>query len=80
MQYLVLLEFWTALRFRRRKRYGFRRRAGGRCSRGSAAAIYQRVARLLTYGPAGRSMQAMPNAEPTPWHIDCTDSLAELMA
>ncbi|BBX73603.1 hypothetical protein MSHI_15090 [Mycobacterium shinjukuense] len=44
------------------------------------AAIYQRFARVHSYAPARRSMQSMPEAEPTPWHIDCTDSLVDLLA
>ncbi|BBX96287.1 YcaO-like family protein [Mycobacterium lacus] len=43
------------------------------------AAIYQRFARVHTYAPAQRSMQSIPNAEPTPWHLECTDSLADLL-
>ncbi|WP_083667099.1 MULTISPECIES: YcaO-like family protein [unclassified Mycobacterium] len=44
------------------------------------AAIYQRFARLHTYGAAARSMRSMPSAEPKPWQIEGTDSLAELTA
>jgi len=44
------------------------------------SAIYQRFARVHTFAPARKSMQPMPEAEPTPWHISSTDSLAELLA
>jgi len=44
------------------------------------SAIYQRFARVHTYAPARRSMQEMPDAGPTPWHVDYSDSLAELTA
>ncbi|MCV7195704.1 YcaO-like family protein [Mycobacterium angelicum] len=43
-------------------------------------AIYHRFARLHTYGPAARPMQSLPAAQSTPWHIDCTDSLNDLIA
>jgi ribosomal protein S12 methylthiotransferase accessory factor len=43
-------------------------------------AIYQRFARMHTYAPARKSMQSMPDAHPTPWHIEYTDSLADLLA
>ena len=43
------------------------------------SAIYQRFARVHTYAPARKSMQAMPDAEPTPWHVKSTDSLGELL-
>ncbi|SON63468.1 hypothetical protein MSIMFI_04999 [Mycobacterium simulans] len=42
------------------------------------SAIYQRFARMHTYAPARRSMQSMPTGESTPWHIDYTNSLADL--
>ncbi|KAA1249615.1 hypothetical protein F0Q45_14210 [Mycobacterium simiae] len=44
------------------------------------SAIYQRFARVHTFAPARRSMRSMPSAEPTPWHIEYTDSLADLLA
>lgn len=44
------------------------------------SAIYERFARVHTYSPARRSMQEMPHAEPTPWHLDYSDSLADLTA
>lgn len=44
------------------------------------SAIYQRFARVHTYGPARRSMQAMPAAGRTPWHTDYSDSLPDLTA
>lgn len=44
------------------------------------SAIYQRFARVHTFAPARKSMQPMPEAEPTPWHISSTDSLGELLA
>jgi YcaO-like protein with predicted kinase domain len=45
-----------------------------------SAAIYQRFARVHTYAAAHRSMRSLPAAGPTPWHIECTDSLADLLA
>jgi YcaO-like protein with predicted kinase domain len=44
------------------------------------SAIYQRFARVHTFAPARKSMQPMPEANPTPWHISSTDSLGELLA
>ncbi|CAM4474627.1 putative domain protein [Mycobacterium basiliense] len=44
------------------------------------SAIYHRFARVHTYAPARRSMQSLTTAEPTPWHVECTDSLAALLA
>ncbi|WP_205877985.1 YcaO-like family protein [Mycobacterium camsae] len=44
------------------------------------SAIYQRFARMHTFAPARKSMQAMPEGGPTPWHITSTDSLGELLA
>lgn len=44
------------------------------------SAIYERFARVHTYAPARRSMQEMPHAAPTPWHLDYSDSLADLTA
>ncbi|SOJ57485.1 hypothetical protein MSIMFB_04964 [Mycobacterium simulans] len=43
------------------------------------AALYQRFAQIHTYAPVQRSLQSMPTATPTPWHIECTDSLNELV-
>ncbi|SOJ53742.1 hypothetical protein MSIMFB_01241 [Mycobacterium simulans] len=42
-------------------------------------AIYQRFAQIHTYAPVQRSLQSMPTATPTPWHIECSDSLNELV-
>ena len=44
------------------------------------SAIYHRFARVHTYAPARRSMQLMPAAPATPWHIDHSNSLTELLA
>lgn len=44
------------------------------------SAIYQRFARMHTFAPARKSMQPMPEGDPTPWHITSTDSLGELLA
>lgn len=44
------------------------------------SAIYQRFARVHTYAPARKSMQDMPDAEPTPWHVTSSDSLHDLLA
>lgn len=44
------------------------------------SAIYQRFARVHTYAPAKKSMQSLTPADPTPWHLTCTDSLGELLA
>ncbi|OBF21813.1 hypothetical protein A5725_12815 [Mycobacterium kubicae] len=44
------------------------------------AAIYQRFARIHTYAPATRSMQAMPDADPTPWRAEYSNNLADLLA
>lgn len=44
------------------------------------SAIYHRFARVHTYAPARRSMQPMPAAPATPWHIDYSNSLTELLA
>lgn len=43
------------------------------------AAIYQRFARMHTLAPARRSKQPIPNADRTPWRIDYTDSLTDLL-
>lgn len=43
------------------------------------SAIYQRFARMHTYSPARRTMQSMPAADRTPWHIKSSDSLNELI-
>ncbi|GFG64861.1 hypothetical protein MKUB_23510 [Mycobacterium kubicae] len=43
-------------------------------------AIYQRFARMHTYAPATRSMQAMPDADPTPWRAEYSNNLADLLA
>ncbi|OBJ62431.1 YcaO-like family protein [Mycobacterium sp. 1423905.2] len=43
-------------------------------------AIYQRFARMHTYAPANRAMQSMPDAAPTPWHTEYTNSLPDLLA
>ncbi|WP_341286308.1 YcaO-like family protein [Mycobacterium decipiens] len=43
-------------------------------------AIYHRFARVHTLAPARRSMQSMPDAAPTPWHVEYTDSLTDLTA
>ncbi|BDN82304.1 MULTISPECIES: YcaO-like family protein [Mycobacterium] len=44
------------------------------------SAIYHRFARVHSYAAVHRSMQSMPDAEPTAWHIDYTNSLGELLA
>ncbi|MHA7652024.1 YcaO-like family protein [Mycobacterium sp. ML4] len=43
------------------------------------SAIYQRFARVHTFAPARKSMQPMPEGDPTPWHVTSTDSLRELL-
>ncbi|VBA57828.1 YcaO-like family protein [Mycobacterium attenuatum] len=44
------------------------------------SAIYHRFARVHTYAPARRSIQSMPSAPATPWHVDYSDSLVDLLA
>ncbi|MBY0390341.1 MAG: YcaO-like family protein [Mycobacterium pseudokansasii] len=44
------------------------------------SAIYHRFARVHAYAPTRRSMQSMPTAPATSWHVDYSNSLTDLLA